>query len=111
MRRPSIEPAPYTAVVHAADGVRFTASASSEAERSSHVLGYVCDRCDYTLWPEAAGEVRALVAAGDAEEAIAAYFLNVGERWDAEWLELAGPETRSRPAHPWRARATRPPAA
>jgi hypothetical protein len=78
----------YTAVVHAADGVRFTASAAGVAERSSRILDYVVKRCEYTLWPRAAGEVRARVAAGDVDGAIATYFANVGERWDEEWLEI-----------------------
>lgn len=78
----------YTAVIRAADGVRFSASVAGIAERTSRVLEYVVERCQYTLWPRAAGEVRARIAAGDVDGAIAAYFANVGERWDEEWLEL-----------------------
>ena len=77
----------YTAVVHAADGVRFRASAAGVVERSSRILDYVVERCQYTLWPRAADEVRARIAAGDVDGAIATYFANVGERWDEEWLE------------------------
>jgi len=84
----------YTAVIHAADGVRFTASAASAAERSSRILDYVIERCQYTLWPRAAGEVRARIAAGDVNGAIATYFADVGERWDEEWLELDGSDER-----------------
>ena len=44
MEKPT-EPREYTAVIHAADGVRFTASAAGEAERSSQILDYVVERC------------------------------------------------------------------
>lgn len=88
----SIRLGEYSAVIHAADGVRFTASAASAAERSSRILAYVVERCQYTLWPDAAGEVRERVAAGDVSGAIATYFADVGKRWDEEWLELEDPE-------------------
>jgi len=77
----------HTAVVHAPDGVRFVASASDEAEVAAQLIGYISARCDDTLWPAAAREVRTLIAERRETDAIAAYFANVGQRWDEERLE------------------------
>lgn len=77
-----------TAVVHAPDGVRFVASASDEAEVAAQLVAYIRERCDHTLWPAAAREVRTLIAERRESDAIAAYFANVGQRWDEERLEL-----------------------
>jgi hypothetical protein len=81
----------YTAVVHAADGVRFMAAASTSTALASKVVAYIRERCDDTLWPQVASDVRALIEADQPFAAIAKYFANVGARWDAERLELAGP--------------------
>ena len=81
----------YTAVVHAADGVRFVASAPTGAALASQLVEYVCGRCDHALWPPVASEVRALIDDNQPFAAIAMYFANVGVRWDAERLELQGP--------------------
>lgn len=87
--------APYTAIVHAPDGVRFVASAPDEAGISAQLLAYISQRCDDALWPAAAGEVHALIDAGREDEAIAAYFANVGQRWDEERLDSAGPRRQA----------------
>lgn len=78
----------YTAVVHAADGIRFVASAPTGAALASQLVRYIRERCDDTLWPAAAADVRALIEADQPFAAIAKYFANVGARWDAERLEL-----------------------
>jgi hypothetical protein len=78
----------FTAVVHAADGVRFVASAPTSAELTDQVVEYIATRCDDSLWPPAAAQVRKFLDDGDPDAAIAAYFANVGQRWDDERLEL-----------------------
>ncbi len=77
-----------TAVVHAADGVRFVASAPSSAALANEVAGYVASRCDDSLWPSVAAQVREFIEDGNPDAAIATYFANVGQRWDHERLEL-----------------------
>ncbi len=78
----------HTAVVRAADGVRFIATAADDDGVSSQLIDYVASRCDHVLWPAAAREVRRLIAEHRHAEAIATYFSNVGRRWDEEWLEI-----------------------
>jgi len=79
-----------TAIVHAADGVRFVATARCPEHLSAQVVSYIQERCDYALWPSIAREVRSLIDAAKPYAAIAMYFAHVGERWDAERLELGG---------------------
>jgi hypothetical protein len=81
---------PLTAVVHAEDGIRFVATADRPAELVAQLVGYIRARCEYTLWPRAAGDVRALINDSRPYAAIALYFARVGDRWDAERLELSG---------------------
>jgi hypothetical protein len=76
------------AIIHAPDGVRFFAMAHSARALATQIVEYISERCDYVLWPAAARQVRALIAHGDADAAIATYFANVGLRWDEEWLEV-----------------------
>ena len=77
-----------TAVVRAADGVRFTATASCNEPVTRQLIEYIASRCDDVLWPAVAREVRQLIATHRDSDAIAAYFSNVGFRWDEEWLEI-----------------------
>jgi hypothetical protein len=77
-----------TAVVRAADGVRFTATACSDDELTLQVCAYVASRCNDMLWPAESREVRRLIAGHREADAIAAYFRSVGSRWDEEWLEM-----------------------
>jgi hypothetical protein len=88
------------AVVRAADGVRFTASASDDDALDALLIDYIAARCDDVLWPAAAREVRRLIADCRRKEAIGAYFSNVGQRWDDEWLETTsrGPGIGQLPA-------------
>jgi hypothetical protein len=79
-----------TAVVHDAHGVRFVAEAHCARELESRVVDYIRARCDYVLWPRAAANVRELIQRDRKYAAITAYFANVGQRWDSEWLELYG---------------------
>jgi hypothetical protein len=76
------------AVVRAADGVRFVAEGQGADEVAAALVSYVRRRCDDVLWPSVAPRVRALLEARRYAAAIAAYFENVGSRWDAEWLEI-----------------------
>jgi hypothetical protein len=78
----------HTAVVRAADGVRFTATAADDDGVSSQLVDYIASRCDHVLWRGPAREVRRLIAEHRHSEAIATYFSNVGRRWDEEWLEI-----------------------
>jgi hypothetical protein len=81
----------FTATVHAADGARFVASASSPRTLAEQVAGYVRERCDDVLWPSAAAEVHSHIDSGRFHAAITTYFANVGQRWDEEWLEFGLP--------------------
>lgn len=78
----------FTAIVHAADGVRFVASAPSSTALAQELVGYVAQRCDDSLWPSAAARVRGFIDDGNPYAAIEVYFANVGQRWDHERLEL-----------------------
>lgn len=78
----------FTAIVHAADGVRFVASAPSSAALAQELVAYIARRCDDSLWPSVAAQVRRYIDDGQPYAAIATYFANVGQRWDAERLEL-----------------------
>jgi hypothetical protein len=78
----------FTAVVRDAHGACFVATAHSQGELEAQVVEYIRERCDYVLWPRVAANVHALIARGTKDSAIAAYFANVGQRWDPEWLEL-----------------------
>jgi hypothetical protein len=82
-----IETGTHIAVVRGADGVRFSASASSDAELAAQLVTYIRERCDDVLWPADAGEVRRLIDEHRENDAIAAYFANVGQRWDEERLD------------------------
>ena len=84
----------YSALILSPDGVRLSVSAHSAAERAARIAEYVGERCEYTLWPDAAAEVRALIEARNAEAAIRVYFANVGDRWDDEMLECCDPVER-----------------
>ena len=85
-----VEESRFTAVVHAADGVRFVAAAASPSALAAQVVDYVRERCDDTLWPAAAIAVHKLIDNNRPYAAIALYFENVGQRWDEERLELGG---------------------
>jgi hypothetical protein len=77
----------HVTVVRGVDGVRFTATGSCEDEVARQLATYVAERCDDMLWPAAAREVRRLIAEARPADAVAAYFANVGQRWDEEWME------------------------
>lgn len=79
-----------TAVIYAADGVRFVATAQRPATLAAQIVTYLLRRCDHALWPTVAANVRSLVADDRPYAAIALYFAHVGERWDEERLELGG---------------------
>ena len=85
-----VQQTPLTAIVHAADGVRFVAVAQNPTALAAKVAGYICERCDFALWPPVAAKVRAAIDHGDPRSAIALYFAHVGDRWDDEHLELGG---------------------
>jgi hypothetical protein len=91
MQAPASQEDLFSAVVHAADGVRFAASARRAEELAAQVVGYIEDRCDEVLWPKVARRVRDLIAGRRHYAAIALYFAQVGDRWDEERLELDEP--------------------
>ena len=78
----------FTAVIHDAHDVRFVAAADSQRELAAQVVAYIRERCDYVLWPRVAATVRAFLTQDETHAAIATYFANVGQRWDAERLEV-----------------------
>jgi hypothetical protein len=77
-----------SAVVCAADGVRFVAVGDNAAGLIGQLANYVRVRCGDVLWPSAAQQVRRLVDDGLPCAAIHLYFTHLGERWDAEHLTL-----------------------
>jgi hypothetical protein len=77
-----------TAVVHAADGVRFVATATCPHALFARLVEYIRGRCDDVLWSDAASQVRTLLDDGDPDAAITLYFARTGERWDQERLDL-----------------------
>jgi hypothetical protein len=77
-----------TAIVHAPDGVRFVATGVSRDAVATRIAAYVRERCEHVLCADAASEVHTLLALGNIDSAITAYFERVGERWEDERLEL-----------------------
>jgi hypothetical protein len=80
---------PVAAVVCSWDGVRFSASASTQAALRSMIAEYIRRHADTQLWPDRAREVRALLDSGALKAGIDLYFARVGQRWDEEWLVMA----------------------
>jgi hypothetical protein len=79
----------FVAVVHAPDGIRLAAMADSRAELVRRLAEYVRRRATHVLHAEHARHVRALLARGELEVAVEAYFRLVGGRWEEEWLVTA----------------------
>lgn len=88
-RRLGAEPALFVAIVHAEDGVRFTATADSRRTLVHRIAEYVHRWGGYVLRPDHARHLRALLARGEWEAAVELYFGLVGKRWDKEWLVTA----------------------
>ena len=87
----------YVAVVHAPDGVRLATMAGSRAGLVQRLADYVEQRGDHALWADHARHLRTLLARGELEAAIEAYFGLVGGRWDEEWLVTAVVTTDGHP--------------
>lgn len=77
-----------TAIVHTPDGVRFVATGVSREAVAARIASYVRERYEDVLSADAAGEVHMMLAVGNIDAAITAYFERVGERWEEEHLEL-----------------------
>jgi len=86
----------FMAVVHAADGVRFSAVAPTRYELVHRIADYVRQWGGYLLRPDHARHLRGLLARGEWEAAIELYFGLVGKRWDKEWLVTAVATTDGR---------------
>lgn len=84
------------AVVHAADGVRLAVAAASRAELVRRLAEYVRRRGRYVLLPDHARHLGSLLARGELEAAVEAYFGRVGQRWGEEWLVTAAVPTDGR---------------
>ena len=93
---PRTDQALFLAVVHAADGVRFSAVADSRHELVHRIADYVRQWGGYLLRPDHARHLRGLLARGEWEAAIELYFGLVGKRWDKEWLVTAVATTDGR---------------
>ena len=92
----SLDQTVFVAVVHAADGVRFSAVAPSRYELVHRIAEYVRQWGGYLLRPDHARHLRGLLARGEWEAAIELYFGLVGKRWDKEWLVTAVATTDGR---------------
>jgi hypothetical protein len=79
----------FVAVVHADDGVRFTATANSRRILVHRICEYVQEWGVHMLQPDHARHLRNLLARGEWEAAVELYFGLVGRRWDKEWLITA----------------------
>jgi hypothetical protein len=77
----------HVAIASGSDGVHFVAIGGDEAEVTTQLAEYVLLRCEFTLWPDDANDVRCLLDTGRTADAIETYFARVGTRWDAEYLE------------------------
>lgn len=76
----------HAAVVHAAGRICFLTAAHSRSQLAERLSAYVCEHAPIQLRSQDAGRVAALAAAGRHEQAIAHYFVSVGEKWDEERL-------------------------
>jgi hypothetical protein len=83
------EPALFVAVVHAEDGVRFTATSDSRRDLVCQIAEYAGRWGVYMLHPPHARHLRTLILRGEWEAAVELYFGLVGKRWDKEWLVTA----------------------
>ena len=90
------QPTLFLAIVHAADGVRFSAVAESRYDLVHRIADYVRQWGGYLLRPDHARHLRGLLARGEWEAAIELYFGLVGKRWDKEWLVTAVTTTDGR---------------
>jgi hypothetical protein len=88
-RRLGADSALFVAVVHAEDGVRFTATADSRQVLIHRICEHVERWGNWMLQPEHARHLRGLLARGEWEAAVELYFGLVGRRWDKEWLITA----------------------
>jgi hypothetical protein len=88
----------HYAIVSGPDGMQFAAAGADEDEMIAGLVRYIKQRCGFTLWPRDAGEVMALLDAGQTADAIDLYFDRVGDRWDSEYLELVSPAESVRAA-------------
>src|SRR5258705_4442511 len=84
--RLAAEPVLFVAIVHAEDGVRFTATAESRRDLVRRIAEYVGRWGAFMLQPQHARHLRSLLVRGEWEAAIELYFGLVGKRWDKEWL-------------------------
>jgi len=87
--RLAAEPVLFVAIVHAEDGVRFTATAESRRDLVRRIAEYVGRWGAFMLQPQHARHLRSLLVRGEWEAAVELYFGLVGKRWDKEWLVTA----------------------
>jgi len=79
----------FVGVVHSIDGVRLIVAAEARRELIVRLAEYVREHGDHALRPDHARHLRGLLARGELEAAVEAYFALVGKRWDEEWLVTA----------------------
>ena len=79
----------FVGVVHAADGVRYSAAAGSRRELIQRLAEYTRQRGDHALLADHARHLRSLLARRELEAAVELYYGLVGQRWDEEWLVTA----------------------
>jgi hypothetical protein len=79
----------FVGVVHSVDGVRLIVAADTRRTLVEELAEYVREHGDHALRPHHARHVRGLLARGELEAAVEAYFALVGTRWDEEWLVTA----------------------
>jgi len=76
----------YTAIVHDATCVLFTAVAGTRTALIEQVAEYVRRSAYDLLWGADSVHVETLIRTGQPEAAIEHYFACVGQRWDDQWL-------------------------
>ena len=88
-RQQSTDRTLFVGVVHSVDGVRLVVAAGSRRQLVEQLADYADEHGDDALRPDHARHLRGLLARGELEAAVEAYFALVGTRWDEEWLVTA----------------------
>ena len=76
----------YTAIIHDATCVLFTAVAGTRTALIEQVAEYVRRSANDLLWSADSFRVETLIHTSQPEAAIEHYFACVGQRWDDQWL-------------------------
>ena len=89
VRQQSTDRTLFVGVVHSVDGVRLIVAVDSRRQLVERLAEYAREHGDHALRPDHSRHLRGLLARGELEAAVEAYFALVGKRWDEEWLVTA----------------------